>query len=192
MISLKNLFQYGLVVGLFLTLVVSAFVMMSSDFTITPSNPVVGDSITIKGTATPNTPVTIQISYDKSLPVLNGAYQFVLRGVVIPTGSNSITVKTTNVKSMSVGLKQKLWTTVTAKVVNGVSTLTQNNLSPGTYDAIIYGNSGASSIQLSVVAAKTLTSDSKGNYIYVYNSSGMPKGKYTVKVGNVTKSFMLK
>jgi hypothetical protein len=135
--------------------------------------------------------VNVQVSYEQSVPVLNGAYQFVLRGIVIPAGSNSITVKTINVKSMSVGLKQGIWTTITAKVVNGVSTLTQNNISPGTYDAIIYGNSGASSIQLSVTASKTLTADSKGNYTYVYNSAGMPKGKYTVKVGSVSKSFVL-
>jgi hypothetical protein len=189
--SLKDTFHYGFLGVLFLTLMASPFVMLSNDFTITPSNPVVGNPVIIKGTAAPNTLVTVQVCYEQSLPVLNGAYQFVLRGIVIPTGSNSITVKTTNVKSMSVGLKQRIWTTITAKVVNGVSTLTQNNISPGTYDAIIYGNSGASSIQLSVTASKTLTADSKGDYTYVYNSAGMPKGKYTVKVGNVSKSFVL-
>jgi hypothetical protein len=192
MISLKNLFQYGLVIGLFLLIIASPFVVKSNDFTVTPSNPVVGDPITIKGTVTPNTQISVQVSYDQSLPVLKGAYQLILKGIVIPTGSNSITVKATNVKSMSVGLKQKVWTTVTAKVLNRVSTLTQNNLLSGTYDAIIYGNSEASSIQLSVTASKTLTTDSKGNFIYVYNSAGMPKGKYTVKVGDITKSIVLK
>lgn len=189
--TLKNIFHYGFLGVLFLMLMVSPFVMMSNDFTVTPSNPVVGDPVTIRGTTTPNIPVTVQVCYEQSLPVLNGAYQLVLRGIVIPTGSNSITVKTTNVKSMSVGLKQRMWTTITAKVVNGGSTLTQNNISPGTYDAIIYGNSGASSIQLSITASKTLTADSKGNYTFVYNSAGMPKGKYAVKVGSVSKSFVL-
>ncbi len=190
--SLKNPSHYVLLGVLFLMLMVSPFVMLSNDFTVTPSNPVVGGPVTITGTAAPNKLVTVQVCYEQSLPVLKGAYQFVLRGIVIPTGSNSITIKTTNVKSMSVGIKQGIWTTITAKVVNGVSTLTQNNISPGKYDAIIYGNSGASSIQLSVTASKTLTADSKGNYTYVYNSAGMPKGKYTVKVGNVSKSFVLK
>lgn len=188
----KNAFHYGLMSVLFLALIVSPFVMTSNDITVIPLNSAVGNPITIKGTATPNSLVTVQISYDQSLPVLNGAYQLVLRDIVIPTGSNSIMVKATNVKSMYVGLKQKVWTTVTAKVVNGVSTLTQNNLSPGKYDAVIYGNSRASSVQLSVTASKSLTADSRGYYTYVYNSAGMPKGKYTVKVGSVTKSFVLR
>jgi hypothetical protein len=192
MASWKNAFHYGLMGVLFLALILSPFVMTSNDFTVAPSNAKVGNPITIKGTATPNSLVVVLISYDQSLPVLNGAYQLVLKGIVIPTGSNSITVKATNVKSMSVGMKQKVWTTVTAKAVNGVSTLKQNNLSPGKYDAIIYGNSGASSVHLSVTASKTLTADSRGNCSCVYNSAGMPKGKYTVKFGNVTKSFVLK
>jgi len=191
MLSLKNTLHYGLIGMLFLVLMASPFVMLSNDFTITPSNPVVGSPVTIKGTANPNTLVTVQVFYEQSLPVRNGAYQLALKGIVVPTGSNSITVKTTNVQSMSVGMKRGMWTTITAKVVNGVSTLTQNNISPGTYDAIIYGKSGASSIQLSVASSKTLTADSKGNYTFVYNSSGMPKGKYTVKVDNISKSFVL-
>lgn len=192
MLSLKKISHYGFLGVLFIMLIVSPFVMLGNDFTITPSNPKVRDPVTIKGAASPNTQVTVQVYYEQSLPVQRGAYQLVLRGIVVPTGSNSITVKTTNVKSMSVGLKQGVWTTITAKVVNGVSTMTQNNLSPGTYDAIIYGNSGASSVPLLVTASKTLNADSKGGYTYVYNSAGMPKGKYTVKVGSVSKSFVLR
>jgi hypothetical protein len=192
MLSLKNPLHYGLIGMLFLVLMASPFVMMSNDFTITPSNPVVGDSVTIKGTAVPNSQVTVQVLYEQSLPVHNGAYQLALKGIFVPTPSNSITIKTTNVQSMSVGLKQRMWITLTSKVVNGVSTLTQNNIGPGTYDATIYGKSEASSVQLSVTSSETLTADSKGNYLFVYNSSGMPKGKYTVKVGSVSKSFILK
>jgi hypothetical protein len=109
MLSLKNPLHYVLIGVLFLVLMASPFVMMSNDFTITPSNPVVGNSVTIKGTATPNSQVTVQVLYEQSLPVRNGAYQLALKGIVVPTASNSFTIKTTNVQSMSVGLKQRKW-----------------------------------------------------------------------------------
>jgi hypothetical protein len=92
---------------------------------------------------------------------------------------------------MFVGLKQRIWITKNAGNVNGVSTISQSNIAPGTYDMIIGGNSKVSTVQLEVTASKTLTADSKGNYVFVYNSAGMPRGKYSVRVGNVIKSFNL-
>jgi hypothetical protein len=43
-----------------------------------------------------------------------------------------------------------MWIFIISKVINGVSTLTQNNIAPGTYDATIYGKSEALSVQLLV------------------------------------------
>ena len=68
----------------------------------------------------------------------------------------------------------------------------QSNVAAGTYAAIIYGKSASSSVVLDVTASKVLTADSNGNYVFSYNSAGMPVGVYDVKIGSVSKSFTLK
>jgi hypothetical protein len=69
--------------------------------------------------------------------------------------------------------------------------LSQSNIAPGTYDAAVYGNSKLSSVVLNVSVLKQLTADSNGKYSYAYNTAGLPKGKYIVKVGSISKSFVL-
>ena len=188
----KNMILKGLVGVLLLISLVSPCLALGNDFTITPSNPVVGGLVTMKGSALPNSSVNVQVSFEKMLPVQAGGYQLLLKQIVIPSGNNAFTVKMSNVQSMFVGLKQGIWTTVNTGNVNGVSTISQSNISPGTYDVRIGGNSKVSTVQLVVTSSKTFTSDSKGNYVFVYNSAGMPSGKYSIKIGNVIKSFNLK
>ena len=190
--SLKNRFSYGSA-GILLLLLISLCLVSGNDFTISPTNAKVGTVVTISGSTTPNTAVGVQVNYQKIIPTTNGgSYLFLLQNIVIPSGSNAFTVKGTGVQSMSVGLKQSIWTTVTAKVVNGVATVSQSNIPAGTYSAVVYGKAVKTSVTIDVTASKTLISDAKGNYAYSYNSAGMPAGVYTVKIGSVTKSFTLK
>jgi hypothetical protein len=191
MSSKKNMIPKKLVGVLFLISLVSPCLALGNDFTITPSKPVVGDLVTMKGSALPNSSVNAQVSFEKMLPVQNGGFQLILRQIVIPAGNNAFTVKTSNVDRMFVGLKQGIWTTVNAGNVNGVSTISQSNISPGKYDVRIGGDSKVSTVKLVVTASKTFNTDSKGNYVFVYNSAGMPSGKYSIKIGNVIKSFNL-
>jgi hypothetical protein len=162
---------------------------------ISPSNPFVGDTLIIKGTASPGENVKAAISFGKTIAVSNGQYRYLLENVKIPTSTgNSFTVKTTGVQNLNVGVKDVLWITKTAGASGGVATISQANIPAGTYKVLISGNAlkGKSSVNAMITASQTLKADSKGSFTYSYDTSSLPAGKYIIKIGNIEKTVELK
>lgn len=163
------------------------------DWKVTPSNPTVGDSLKIKGTASSGESVRVDVSFDKTVPVSGGKYQYSLSNVKIPVTNNNIfTVKASGVKTLTVGVKDKIWITKTAGASGGIATISQLNVSPGTYQVLIYGSPLGSSVNLKITASQTLTADSKGKFEFTYDTSSMPAGKYTITIGNTQQTVELK
>jgi len=145
--------------------------------------------------ADPNEELTVSISFEKILPVSEGKYEYGLSGVNIPSTPNSFTVKAVNVKNLYVSVKVLLlfWLTKGVEAKDGVATISQGNVPAGTYDVVIYGDAveGASKVTIQITASTRIVTDENGHYEYRYDTSSIPPGKFTVKVGGITKTVTL-
>ena len=166
------------------------------EWKITPSNPVVGDTLKIKGTASPGEELKVSISFEKTVPVCKGRYEYSLQNIKIPEGKDNLfAVKADGVKNLHVGVKKFVWINLNSDASKGVATISQGHVPALTYDKILIDGDAAnkkSSVNLKVTASQTLKADSKGKFEYSYDTSSMPAGKFNIKIGNVEKTIELR
>jgi len=166
------------------------FLLLS--FTVIPESPSVGDVVKIAGDANPNEGVAVKVTFEKTVPVSGGRYEFSLKGVEIPDGRNSFTVTAYGCEDLSVSVKFFLiWITRTSKAENGVARISQSNVPAGSYDIKIHGKSSSSSVRLVITAVGYVKADENGKFEYSYDTSSVPPGKFVVKVGSSTKTVYL-
>jgi hypothetical protein len=163
-------------------------------FTLSPENPATGDEITIRGTATPNEILNPSITFEKTIGVVNGKYDYKLYGIKIPSGENNFAAAAQNATNLNVRVKMLLWWTKSADAVKGYVRVSQGNVPSGTYNVRIDGDAadGASSVPLTITASSKVTADPQGNFEYKYSSSGIPAGVFNLSIGGLTKTIILK
>ncbi len=187
--SLRLLF----LLPVFLFLIISPGAAASSNWALTPQNPVVGDMMTIKGTGFEGDTAKVMVSFEKDVEVQDGEYEYLLEDVVIPSGfDNSFTVKAEGVEDLNVRAKMLLWLTKSAETKDGTATVSQANVPPGTYQIRIDGKASGSSVKLKITAMQEIEVDpDDGNFSYQYNTKSIPAGNFEVKVGGITKQIEL-
>jgi len=186
--SLRLLF----LLPVFLFLIISPGAAASSNWELTPQNPVVGDMMTIKGTGFEGDTVKVLVSFEKEVEVQDGEYAFLLEDVVIPSGfDNSFTVKAIGADDLNVRAKMLLWLTKSAEAKDGTATVFQANVPPGTYQIRIDGKASGSSVKLKIKAMQEIEVDSDGSINYEYNTKSIPAGDFEVNVGGITKKIEL-
>lgn len=175
-----------------LALVVSPSAASVVSFDITPQSPTQGDIVRITGTASPAEEVPVTISFEQVLSATGDRYEWRLYSVDIPEGRNQFTVTAQVVNNMKVSLKVwGIWITNSADSANGVATLRQSDVPPGTYDVLIAGSSNSNTVRITVEAKTFLTADTNGKFAYSYDTSPIPPGEFIVTVGSVTKTIEL-
>ncbi len=165
------------------------------EWKVSPSYLTVGDTLNLKGTALPGESIKADVSFEKNIAVSGGKYRYLLENVKIPAGNNNyFTVRANGVQNLHVGVKNIVWITKTAGAYGGIATIAQANIPPSTYKVLISGDAlkGKSSVILKITASQTLKADSKGNFGYIYDTSTMPAGKYTIKIGSSEKTIELR
>jgi len=167
------------------------------DFNIKPENPVKGDIVTIYGTASPNEEVRIDISFEKVVSVRNGEYVFSVNGIKIPDEKNKFTVTAYGCVDLDVSARRQIigglytpWITLSKEATNGVASISQS-VPPGTYDVLIHGKSGQSSVKLKITATVYIKADENGKFSYSYETSSIPPGEFVVSVGGISKVITL-
>lgn len=189
-----------LVLGLLSTFLLLGLFISSAaaetDWKISPSNPTVGDTLKIKGTASPGEQLMAQVSFAKELPVTEGRYQYSLDKIKIPKGKDArFTVRSEGVKNLSVHLKKLIWIERSSDASSeGIATISKRHIPPFTYKVLIDGDAAPSknTVTLEVEASQTLKANSEGKFELNYRTSGMPAGEYTIKIGNLEKTIELK
>jgi|Deesub1362B_J571_1020462.scaffolds.fasta_scaffold00093_19 hypothetical protein len=164
------------------------------DLSVSPENPVRGDMVTVYGTASPNEEVRVDVSFEKVVPVQNGEYLFTIDDVVIPEGKNRFTVTAYGANDLKVSVRlffNLIWVTLGSEASNGVATVTQGNVPPGTYDVQIHGKSSQNSVRLKITATGYIKADGEGRFSYSYKTSSMPLGDFVIKAGGVSKVVTL-
>jgi len=158
---------------------------------ILPENPVVGDTLEIRGTDFAGETADVWVSFEKDVQVSDGTYAYLLEDVRIPPGLNNLfTVQAKDVDDLNVRVKMILWITITGKAKEGNATVSQASVPPGTYKIRIDGKSNASDVKLRITGLQQVKVDS-GNFSYKYDTKSIPPGNFEVKIGDVTKQVTL-
>lgn len=163
-----------------------------SSWDFSPHNPVSGDTINLKGSASPGDKVDIYVNFEKTVPVSEGKYEYVLENVKIPEGlSNLFKVEATGAKNLNVRVKMLLWLTKSSDASGNTATVSQPNVPPGTYTIRIDGDAGegVSEVNLKITAFQKIEADSDGNFSYSYNTQSIPPGNFEIEVGGIAKEI---
>ncbi|MCC4767893.1 TIGR04279 domain-containing protein [Methanosarcina sp. DH1] len=188
----KESLRLLLLLPVFLFLILPHGAAASSNWELTPQNPVVGDTMEIKGTGFEGDTAKVLVSFEKDVEVQDGEYEYLLEDVVIPSGfDNSFTVQAVGADDLNVRAKLLLWLTKGAEAKDGVATVSHTNVPPGTYEIRIDGKANGSSVKLKITAMQEIEVDSDGNLSYEYNTKSIPAGNFEVNVEGITKQIEL-
>jgi YVTN family beta-propeller protein len=160
-----------------------------------PQEPVSGDFLNIDGSASPGEKVDVFVTFEKTVPVSKGKFEYTLEGVKIPEGFNNLfTVEAKGAKNLNVRAKMVLWVTKSSEASGATATVSKSNVPPGTYTIKIDGSAGkeVSEVDLKITAFKMIKADSNGNFSYSYDTTAVPTGDFEVKVGDITKKITIK
>jgi hypothetical protein len=176
-----------------LSLLVSVVEADVIEVEIIPENPVQGDVVNIFIKAEPDEELSVKISHSIEVNVSDGKYEYGIDGITMPSSVNSITGKVFNVKNLHLSVKMQIWITISVEAVNGVATISQNNIKEGTYDIRISGDAleDASRVTLKMNASTMIVTDQEGHYEYTLSTESLPPGTFTAQVGEITKDITL-
>jgi uncharacterized protein YcnI len=175
-------------------LTISPAVAAVSSWNLSPEKPVLGDTLRIKGSASPEEEIEVQVTFEKEAPVSDGEYEYILEGVKIPEGfDNRFTVQATGARDLNVRVKMLIWVTKSSEASGDTATVTQSSVPPGTYQIKMDGDAegGTSTVNLKITAVQQIKADSDGDFSYSYNTKAVPPGDFEIRVGGVKKKVTL-
>ncbi|MDP4197101.1 MAG: hypothetical protein Q8940_18765 [Bacteroidota bacterium] len=178
---------------LVLLLISSASASVNS-WEFSPQEPVCGDTISIKGGASPGEKVDVFVTFEKTVPVSSGKFEYILEDVKIPGGlNNRFTVEARGAKKLNVRVKMVIWVTKSSEASGDTATVSQSSVPPGTYMIKIDGDAaeGTSNVDLKITAFQGIKADSNGDFSYSYNTKAVPSGDFEIQVGDITKKVTI-
>ncbi len=161
-------------------------------FTVTPENPLIGDIVTISGSAEPDAELEISFLFNSTLPVENNEYEFIASSMGI--AENSILNVTVNgVENLNIQAKLDVWENI-ADV--STSTGTANyllSLAPGVYSINISGDAlnVSSFVDLHIIRTTQVSTNSSGYYEVSFDTISMPAGEFTIDVDGESNTYLL-
>ena len=189
----KENLKFLILLPIFLCLVASPGAAASGNWELIPENPVAGDIMEIRGTGFAGEAVKVVVTFEKEVQVLDGRYEYLLEDIIIPSGfGNSFIVQATGADDLNVRAKMLLWITKTGKAKDGIATVSQTNVPPGTYKIRMDGKASAPNVKLKITASQEVEVDSGGSFSYTYNTKSIPPGIFEVEVGGIAKQVELK
>ncbi|AEH07282.1 hypothetical protein [Methanothermococcus okinawensis] len=183
-----------------LFLIIFGFIVSSayatvSNIQITPSNPKVGDTLTLTGMTNPNEDINCQAWFEVNPMVSPPYYGYIMNNVEIPNTPNNFKVIGENVNDLSISVKMGIWVTKSANANSeGIATVSQSNVPTGTYDIKIWGTVKDTSkpIKLKIIASTTVKADDNGNFKYSYKTNNIPEGTTVyLNIGGVNKAITI-
>ncbi|AKB76287.1 hypothetical protein MSLAZ_3026 [Methanosarcina lacustris Z-7289] len=174
-------------------LTISPAAAVVSSWDLSPENPVLGDTLRIKGSASPEEEIEVQVTFEKAAPVSGGEYEYILEGVKIPEGfKNRFMVRASGASDLNVRVKMLIWVTKSSEASGNTATVTQSCVPPGTYQIKMDGNArGASTVNLKITAVQQIKANSNGDFSYSYNTKAVPPGDFDISVGGVEKKITI-
>jgi len=158
-------------------------------FEISSNHPGPGETVTLTGNANPGQEVNFQTSFQMSLPVKSGRYEYEANSVDVPQKPNRVAVTAAGVKDLNVGVRIGIWISKGFKATNGAASISQSDVPPGRYDLKVFGEAleGHPSVSLNVMAETAVKADSAGKYSLSMDTSGLANGAYKIESAGETK-----
>lgn len=165
-----------------------------TEWSILPEEPLAGEVLTIQGKTEPNIITNVSVSFSRSVKVNNGSYEYSFENLPIPKGKNRFDVRSSPVKSLNFIVKMFVDFKRSFESNGGVAKFTDENVPPGSYDIVINGEAldGENEVTLEFTALQTMKTDNEGNFDLNYETSALPSGDFTVRVGNAEKKITLR
>lgn len=184
----------SLSVLIFALLAISSAAASVNSWKTSPEEPTLGDTLKIKGSASPEEEVEIKVTFEKEVQASEGEYEYILEDVKIPEGfNNRFTVQASEASNLNVRVKMLIWITKSSEASGDTATVTQSSVPPGTYQIKIDGDSKeeTSTVNLKITAIQQIKADSNGDFSYSYNTKAVPPGDFEISVGGITKKITL-
>ncbi len=175
-------------------LLISPAAASVNNWEFSPQEPVCGDTISITGNASPEEKVDVLVTFEKTVPVSSGKFEYILEDVKIPEGLNNFfKVEASGVKKLNVRVKVIAWITKSSEASGDTATVSQSYVPPGTYTIKIDGDAGegVSDVNLKITAFQGIESDSNGDFSYSYNTKAVPAGDFEISVGDIMKKLTI-
>ncbi|MDQ1252635.1 MAG: hypothetical protein QG646_1767 [Euryarchaeota archaeon] len=177
-------------------LLVSPVAAAVTELKISPLKPAVGDIIEVTGKASPGEHINAKVTLNQRVSVFGRRYRLLVNDIKVPVDtSTQFTVTAYGVKNLHVQVK-KFGITIsnsTAQGFGGIATITKGHVLPLTYDVLIDGDArDGSAVYLMITGSQTLVADSRGRFESNIETSSMPAGKYSVKVGRIERTITLR
>jgi len=167
-----------------------------SNLTITPSDPKVGDIITITGKTNPNEEINCKIWFEIDPLVAPPYYGYIMNNVDIPTTPNSFKIVAENVNSLSISIKLGIWVNKRVEANSeGIAVFSKSNIPPGTYDIKMGGTikDPKKPVKLKIFASTKIKADENGNFKYSYKVNNIPEGTVVhLDIGGIKRDIVIK
>jgi hypothetical protein len=159
-----------------------------------PLSPCTGDVLDITGRTESSETITMAVSFSITSPVINDKYEYLFKKVGIPGGSNSFQVRAQKVHDLNFIVRMFVDFKRSFDAENGVAQFYEKNVPPGNYEIVINGNAieGENEVKLDFLATQTIKADDEGKFHQKYDTCTLPKGDFSVKIGNREKVISLK
>ncbi|WP_340820369.1 hypothetical protein [Methanolobus sp. WCC4] len=135
----------------------------------------------------------MSVSFTVNVPVIDNEYSYVFEDINIPGGSNSFQVRSQMVDDLHFVVRMFVDFRRSFDASDGVAEFFEKNVPAGNYEIAIEGTAreGEESVRLDFVAGQTIRADGEGNFHHEYDTSSLPEGSFTVKIGDVEKVIQL-
>lgn len=151
---------------------------------VTPANPVVGEEIVIKGYSTPDSILNAYTSFAVEVPVRNGKYEYELKNIKVPEGTDTFSVDAEKVTKLKVEVKKFGVPYSRSATANsaGLASISQSYVLPFTYKVTITGEASETKVNLALKGVSKIKTDSTGYFECSYKTNGVPAGLFVVDI----------
>ncbi|WP_342304087.1 hypothetical protein [Methanolobus sp. ZRKC5] len=163
------------------------------EWSISPTKPYTGDILDIVGKTSPGENIGMTVSFTIYTPVIDNEYRYVFENIRIPGGSNSFQVRSQKVADLNFIVHMFVDFKRSFDAENGIAEFFEKNVPAGNYEIAVEGNAmdGEKEVKIDFVATQTIKADIAGNFSHKYDTSALPDGEFTVKIGDSEKIITL-
>lgn len=164
-----------------------------NSWNINPSSPCTGDVLDITGKTNPHETIGMVVSFTLNVPVIDNRYSYIFKNIRIPSGSNSFRVRSQKVNDLDFIVRMFVDFKRSFDAEDGVAEFFEKNVPAGNYEIVIEGNAldNENEVKIDFVASQTIKADEEGNFYSKYDTSSLPDGDFTVKIGDREKRITL-
>jgi hypothetical protein len=163
------------------------------EWSIHPPSPCTGDILDIEGKTNPGETIGMAVSFTIYTPVIDNEYRYIFKNIRIPGGSNSFLVRSQKVDDLNFIVHMFVDFKRSFDAESGIAEFFEKNVPAGNYEIVVEGNAqeGEKEVKIDFVATQTIKADEEGNFYHKYDTSALPDGEFTVKIGDSKKIITL-